>query len=221
MIAYREPLSVFYSHVNQNIIAPEVVKRLPFSVSPQERKAFERSLPAFATALRNASLPLDVEVAIEYGIPPTNKRIDIMIGGADEEGNDHLVICELKQWSKVKHTDMDDIVIVDNEEKVHPSWQAYTYETLIENFNEFAEKDKLQIHSCAFLHYYKREFIDELINPIYREGLKKAEPYISDEYTSLADFVSKYIKKKSNKELFKEIEKGKIRPSKMLVDSFA
>ena len=221
MIAYHESLSTFYSHVNQNIIAHKVLEKLPFSVSPQEQRAFARSLPAFANALRNASLPLDVEVAIEYGIPPTNKRIDIMVGGADEEGIDHLVVCELKQWSKVTHTDMDDIVIVDKEEFVHPSWKAYTYETLIRNFNEFVEKDDLQIHSCAFLHNYERQYINELTNEVYKEGLQKAEPFISDQYTSLAEFVSKYIKKKSNKELFVEIEKGKIRPSKMLIDSFA
>lgn len=221
MIAYNETLSTFYKHVNQNVISNMVQEKLGIKVGDSEQRAFKRSLPAIANALRNADLPGDIEVAIEYKIPLTNRRIDFIIAGADEKGKDHLIICELKQWDKVTHTDMEDIVLVGNEEHVHPSWQAYSYGTTISNFNEYVYSNDVEVNTCAFLHDYQREYVDEIRNPIYKNGISKAEPFISDEYEKLANFVSKYIKTKSNKNLLYEIEQGKIKPSKMLAESLA
>lgn len=221
MIAYSETLKNFYSHVNQNIIEQMIVKKLGFNVGESEKRSFRNSLPAIANALRNTNIPDDVQVALEYKIPLTNRRIDFMIAGADEFGKDHIVICELKQWDEVKHTDMDDIVLVKGQEHVHPSWQAYTYGSTIANFNEYVEKNDVEINTCTFLHNYKREYVDELCHEIYNEGLSKAEPFISDQYVDLSKFVSKYIKCKSNKDLLFEVENGKIKPSKMLADSLA
>lgn len=53
MIAYNESLSTFYSHVNKNIIADKVLEKLNINVGTSERRAFQNSLPAIATALRN------------------------------------------------------------------------------------------------------------------------------------------------------------------------
>lgn len=221
MIAYNETLSTFYQHVNQNVIAKMVQEKLGFRVGESEQRAFRHSLPAIANALRNTNLPGDVEVAIEYKIPLTNRRIDFIIAGSDEHGKDHIVICELKQWEKVTHTNMEDVVLVGNEEHVHPSWQAYSYGTTISNFNEYVYSNNIEVNTCAFLHEYQREYVNEIKNPIYKNGINKSIPFISDEYQDLAAFVSKYIKTKSNKNLLYEVEQGRIKPSKMLANSLA
>lgn len=62
-------------------------------------------------------------------VPLTNKRIDFIIAGEDAENNKNVIVVELKQWEKVKHTDMYDIVMLGKEQLVHPSWQAFSYET--------------------------------------------------------------------------------------------
>lgn len=221
MLAYSETLKTFYSHINQNVIEQMIVQKLGFKVGESERRSFRMSLPAIANALRNAQIPDDVQVALEYKIPLTNRRIDFMIAGSDEFGKDHIVICELKQWDEVEHTDMNDIVLVKGQEHVHPSWQAYTYGSTIANFNEYVEKNNVGINTCTFLHNYKREYIEELCHDVYIEGLTKAQPFISDQYVELSKFVSKYIKCKSKKDLLFEVENGKIKPSKMLADSLA
>ena len=79
MIAYNEKLSTFYEHINQNVIADLVQEKLGFRVGESEENAFRHSLPAVANALRNADLPGDIEVAIEYKIPLTNRRIGKLI----------------------------------------------------------------------------------------------------------------------------------------------
>ncbi len=221
MIAYNETLNTFYTHVNTNVIEQKIVDKLGMNVGESERRSFRRSLPAIANALRCANIPGDVEVAIEYKIPLTSRRIDFIIAGSDDTGKDHIVICELKRWEQVTHTDMEDVVLVGNEQHVHPSWQAYSYGTTISNFNEYVYSNNIEIDTCTFLHEYKREYINELCNPIYSEGIKKAQPFISDQYQDLAAFVSKYIKCKSKKDLLYEIEQGRIKPSKMLADSLS
>lgn len=92
MIAYNETLNTFFEHVNQNVIATKVQEKLGRKVGESEQRAFRNSLPAIANALRNANLPGDLDVAIEYKIPLTNLRIDFIIAGADEHDKDHIVI---------------------------------------------------------------------------------------------------------------------------------
>ncbi|NLT01461.1 MAG: DUF2075 domain-containing protein [Acholeplasmataceae bacterium] len=220
MIAYKETLRNFYSHIEQNVIAEKVMEKLG-RVGESEQRAFRNSLPAIANSLRNANLPDEVQVGIEYKIPLTSKRVDFIIAGSDEDGKDHIIVVELKQWDKVKHTDMSDIVLVGSEEHVHPSWQAYTYASTIENFNDYVQKERVEIKACAFLHNYKTLYKKELFNPIYKEGLDKAQPFISSDYIKLADFVKKHVKHASKRDLIFEIENGKIKPSKMLIDSLA
>ena len=116
---------------------------------------------------------------------------------------------------------MEDVVLVGNEEHVHPSWQAYSYGTTISNFNEYVYSNNIEVNTCAFLHEYQREYVNEIKNPIYQNGINKSIPFISDEYQDLAAFVSKYIKTKSNKNLLYEVEQGRIKPSKMLANSLA
>lgn len=221
MIAYKQNLDTFYDHIRKGIIEAKIIEALGINLGDSERRSFRNSLPAIALSLQNACLPGDIEVALEYRIPLTNRRIDFLIAGSDEFGKDHLVICELKQWEELTHTDMDDVVMVSNQLHVHPSWQAYTYGSTIANFNEYIEENNVEINMCTFLHNFKREHVSELCNPIYFEGLAKAKPFISDQYVELANFVSKYIKTKSKNNLLFEVENGKIRPSKMLANSLA
>ncbi len=155
---------------------------------------------------------------MEYRVPLTNRRVDFIIAGSDDEGKDHIVICELKQWESVTHTDMEDIVRVGKEDKVHPSWQAYSYGATLSNFNEYIETGEVDIETCTFLHNYKRQYADELLDPVYKDGISKAEPFISDQYEDLARFITKYIRKPSKNKILFEVEQGRIRPSKMLAD---
>lgn len=221
MITYNESLSTFYSHINQNVIVDKVIEKLNINVGASERRAFKNSLPAIANALRNENICEDVQIGIEFKIPLTNKRIDFVIAGSDENDKDYIVIVELKQWEKVEHTDMSKIVNVEGRDHVHPSWQAYTYSSTISNFNEYIESNDVEIKPCAFLHNYERQYLNELCNDIYKEAITVAKPFIADEYAELAKFVAKHIKKGSKKNLLFEVDNGRIKPSKMLINSLA
>lgn len=46
----------------------------------------------------------NLQVAVEYQIPLTAKRIDFMLAGMDEYGQEHIILIELKQWSEAGRT---------------------------------------------------------------------------------------------------------------------
>ena len=52
-------------------------------------------------ALVIADIPAKAQVAIEYRVPLTAKRVDFILTGQDVDDRDTAVIVELKQWSDV------------------------------------------------------------------------------------------------------------------------
>ena len=89
--------------------------------------------------LDDNSFSSDCEVAIEYNIPQTSKRVDFMIIGNNND-EDHIVIVELKQWAKVEKVDdnCDHSIMSDlkaHEPVAHPSYQAWSYAAMIYDYN--------------------------------------------------------------------------------------
>ncbi len=218
MLAYSKTYNEFCKDINGGMIVSRIQSALNRDFSESEKKAFRNSLSSVKNALSNVEIPQDVQVGLELTVPLTSKRIDFIIAGEDDNNQKNVVIVELKQWDQVKHTDMSDIVLLGKEEKVHPSWQAFSYGTTISNFNEFIEENPVNIFTCCFLHDYKVEYEDEIKNEVYSEGLNKSPAFISDEWIKFAGFIGSKIKKKSDINLLYEISNGRIKPSKFLVD---
>ncbi|MFP3489802.1 ATP-binding protein, partial [Staphylococcus sp. SIMBA_130] len=85
-------------------------------------------------------IPDDAGIAIEFKIPYTSKRVDLLISGRNQEQNG-VVIVELKQWEAIeKVTGKEAIVktVMRNGlvETTHPSYQAWSYAALIKDYNE-------------------------------------------------------------------------------------
>ena len=218
MLAYNKTYTEFCQDINAGQIVVQIQKALNRDFSDSEKKSFRVSLSSIKNALSNVSIPGKAHVGLELNVPLTNKRIDFIIAGEDDNHQKNVVIVELKQWDKVKHTDMSDIVLLGQEERVHPSWQAFSYGTTIANFNEYVENNPVYIYSCSFLHDYLTEYADEIKNDVYSEGLAKSPAFISDEWIKFAEFIGSKIKKETDVNLLYEISNGRIKPSKFLVD---
>jgi len=217
LIAYNETLDVFKYHIENHLIVEKVMEKLQQNVGESEKRSFYNSLREMYIVLNGTHMSDEVRIGIEYKIPITTRRIDFIISGSDGS-RDNLVIVELKQWDKVTKTDTPNVVLLGTQEHTHPSWQAYSYAATIEHFNEAIQKEKIFLEPLAFLHNYKAEYIDELTDDIYKESIKLAPVFISSDYSKLRTFLEKYIKVPSKKDLLYEIENGKIKPTKLLVD---
>ena len=218
MLAYSKTYGDFCNDINRGQIVSQIQTALCRDFSPGEKRSFRISLSSLKNALSNIDIPDEAQVGLEVRVPLTNKRIDFLIAGEDDSDQKNIVIVELKQWEQVKHTDMSDIVLLGSEEKVHPSWQVYSYGTTITNFNEYVENNPINLYSCCFLHDYRTEYEEEIKNEVYSEGLSKAPAFISDEWEEFAKFIGSKIKKASEQDILYELVNGRIKPSKFLVD---
>ncbi len=184
--------------------------------------SWKNSLPQMGMIISDRRIDDGVQVALEYQIPLTSKRVDFMIGGSDGE-KDNVVIVELKQWENCKPTTRENVVKTftggAERDVAHPSQQAYSYAKLIEHFNESVRENEIGLIPCAYLHNYKEENRGNICNPRYAEAIADAPVFIQNDGTKLTDFISKYIRKPSEKKLFEIIENGKLKPSKSLQDA--
>ena len=151
MLIYANTKAGFNNDVLSGMIADKIESRFQQigynHANPNEFRAWDNSLTYMQMVLNDASIAEDVNIAIEYQIPQTSKRIDFLVTGLDENEQKHVVIIELKQWEKAEKTTKEDLVLtyVGNNIRAipHPSYQAYSYAKTLENFNAVFEDEKI------------------------------------------------------------------------------
>lgn len=137
-------------------LAEQLKMRDGITVSRSEVRSWERSLPMVAQDLVSAGLGR-VEMLIEYKLPLTSKRADVVLAGVDRRtGGDAYVVVELKQWSRAEVWDDDPSrVLVHNmtgKPKLHPALQAKGYAEYIFGFLAELAKNPDALHAVAYLH---------------------------------------------------------------------
>ena len=148
--------------------------------------------------LQMSDVPDDCGVAIEYRIPQTSKRIDFILTGKDDESHDTAIIVELKQWSEVEPTPHDGIVATylggSLCESPHPSYQAWTYAALLQDFNEAVYDGDVSIRPCTYVHNCSESSV--LKDERYRKYTNIAPVYIKQDAEKLSKFISKHVRKR-------------------------
>lgn len=94
----------------ENVLAQQYLHTTGRSAQSAEFNAWKHSLFEVGEVLQDPGIPDDMGVALEYTVPQTAKRIDVLLTGADEAGTPKLVIIELKQWSEARFSDKDGII---------------------------------------------------------------------------------------------------------------
>lgn len=194
--------------------------------APAEFKSWENSLFRIGEVLKDEAIPDDMGVALEYTVPQTSKRIDVLLTGEDEAGTPKLVIIELKQWSEARFSEKDGIIWARRGGKAgetegpHPSYQAWSYAALLNDFNTAVYEGGVALQPCAYLHNYPRR--DGVIDhPAYATHMARAPLFLKKEADQLKAFIHQHVRHGDKRNLLYLIEHGKIRPSKMLADSVA
>lgn len=209
---------VLYGYIDTKILN-SYVRETGHSTSNQEQESWRNSMQYMKDVISDSEIPEDIGIAIEYKIPQTSKRIDFILTGLDEEKRKTAIVIELKQWSKGIHvTEKDGILKTDFYGEVnHPSYQAWSYVTLLEDYNSSVEENNILLKPCAYLHNYEPDNI--ITNVFYKEYTEKAPVFLKHNLFDLQKFIKKFVKYGDNKDTLFILEKGKIRPSKSLSDS--
>lgn len=226
MIVYAATKKEFLHHAFSEDVHDIVLKKIQDkgrNVSKSEVAAWKESLLFMAKVLNDEDIPDDAGVGIEYGIPQSMKRIDFIVSGANEERKGALIIVELKRWSEAEKTEKDGVVIARfgkaKQETSHPSYQAWSYATLLGGFNEAVYTQGLALRPCAYLH--NCDDTVDLKDPFYQHYYERAPLFLKGEgeRSKLRNFIKQYVKRGDQAKAIYEIENGRIRPSKTLVDS--
>jgi len=225
MIVYSATKQQFVDDVRANAIADkiesEVARKLNRNSSRNEFISWQNSLQYMFNVLLDPEIPASAGVSIEYNIPLTNRRVDFILTGKDANRQDTAVIVELKQWQEAKVTNKDAIVktrFQHGEKEInHPSYQAWSYAALIQDYNQTVRDDAIKLQPCAYLHNMKSA--DAINDNFYAEHIKKAPVFISPDALKLAEFLKQSVKYGDSDKIMYRIEHGKIKPSKNLADA--
>lgn len=178
------------------------------------------SLQYMDRVLNDDEIPHDAGVAIEYHLPQSSKRIDFILTGMDHNQRESAILIELKQWQLAKMTDKEAIVMTQFRHGVretpHPSYQAWSYKCLLEDFNQTVQEEDIQLYPCAYLHNYEED--DVITNEFYSEHISNAPLFLKKDALKLQQFIKANVKYGDKNDVMYRIDHGKIRPSKNLAD---
>jgi uncharacterized protein len=191
--------------------------------SESEIRSWMSSLQYMDRVLNDDDIPFDAGVAIEYHLPQTSKRIDFILTGQDKDRRESAVLVELKQWQKAELTQSDAVVITRFKhgpaETLHPSYQAWSYKRLLEDFNQTVQEELIGLYPCAYLHNYEDDGV--ITHPFFSEHIKRAPVFLKSDALKLQQFIKTHVRYGDTTRIMYRIDHGKIKPSKNLADELA
>jgi DUF2075 family protein len=206
----------------EDVVEVAVKSKLGIRVSPAEKTAWRNSLGnAMSHLARDSRIPDDAGVAIEYRLNGRRFRIDFMLSGKNTAGQESLVIIELKQWSEIEASELRDHVrtfvggAVRDEH--HPSYQAWSYSSHMQSYNEYVYSTGVSVAACAYLHNCDDPTIVK--DEVFTEWTTNTPVFIKGELEPLVQHVTQSVATGGGVDLLTRIDRSPIRPSKPLADA--
>lgn len=136
--------------------------------APAEQWSWKRSLPVLAADLVDAGLG-DVEMLVEYHLPLTSQRADVVLAGTHPRtGEVSYVIVELKQWSAAYSFEGDPEIVevpgILGGPRLHPVVQVRGYCEYLLDFAVIVAERPDSVAGIAYLH---NAFDPALVKELY------------------------------------------------------
>ncbi|MEU4692307.1 DUF2075 domain-containing protein [Actinoplanes sp. NPDC023714] len=169
MSAFRVSAAALLRLATEGTLADRIAEHLwanKHGVNPAERRSWSRSLSILAQDLADAGLD-DVEVLVEYQLPLTSRRIDVVLAGVHPRtGADSFIVVELKQWSyATRYEGSDTLVDVEHAAgpRLHPGIQVAEYCQYLVDFLGLLSDTRSTVQGVAYLHNAVDRDIAELL----------------------------------------------------------
>ena len=224
MLAYLATKAQFLKDAPtiEDRVRDAVKSKLNLSVGESEYIAWRNSLGnAMNHVVNTSSIPDDAAVAIEYRLNGRRFRLDFLIGGKDSMGKESLFIIELKQWTDIEFSDLGEHVRTavggGIRDVTHPSYQAWSYKSHLQMYNEYVYENHLRVEACAYLHNCKESRV--VNNSRYESALNQAPVFLHGEHERLQEYIATNIATGVGTSLLETVDASPIRPSKQLAES--
>jgi DUF2075 family protein len=229
MRLYDGSIGEFREDVTYNSLAEKLARayrdHYRHAASKGEIGAWQQSFNFLKNSFEVAGLA-EQKIIIEYELPYSSRRIDVLLFGRSAVGEDGIVLVELKQWSNdgVMDSDAEGNVNVrfapGIKEVPHPSWQVEGYHFDLQDFlHVFQDKPAPVLSSCAYCHNYAR--LKEpriLFAPKFQAGLKKFPIFAKEDVEALGKYLQDRIAEGPGIEVFNRFLRSTVRPSKKLLE---
>ena len=224
MLAYLATKEKFLedAHIIEDLVRDAVKEKLGLGVGPNEYASWRNSLGnGMSHIIASPEIPDDAGIAIEYQINKLKNRIDFIVSGRQADGSESIVIIELKQWTDVDYSELPEHVntFVGQKKRdvVHPSYQARSYASLLEMYNEYVYETPVRITSCAYLHNCPELAV--VNDSRYEEALRNTPVFIKGQKKEIVNLISDRIKTGDGVELLRKVDASPTRPSLQLADA--
>jgi hypothetical protein len=224
VIAYLASKAQFLedAHIIEDLVRDAVKQNLGLGVGPNEYASWRNSLGnGMSHILASSEIPNDAGIAIEYQINKLKNRIDFIVSGKEVDGSESIVIIELKQWTDVEYSELPEHVhtFVGQKKRdvVHPAYQARSYASLLEMYNEYVYETPVRVTSCAYLHNCTE--LEVVNDSRYEEALRNTPVFVKGQKNEIVKLISDRIKTGDGVELLKKIDSSPTRPSLQLAEA--
>ncbi len=228
MKLYENIVKEFKEDVAQNKIADKISNKYQEYYKRRANKSEVRSWINSLNFIKNVLEYAPIEenkIIVEYELPYSEKRIDVLLFGKDKEGNDNIVVIELKQWSNesIEDSENEGNIKVDygkfKKESPHPSLQVEGYYWHLKDFlTVFDEKPKIFLSACVYCHNYNRGENEVLYLPKFKEILDNYPLFSKQEMIDFGKYLKIKLSSDSGLEVFGRFNHSILRPSKKLMD---
>ena len=229
MILYEGTIEQFNEDVMQNCVADRAAEKYQahYNRKPgvREYRSWQHSLPILNNSFSYAGLK-DIHLLLEYELPYSSQRIDVLLFGESSEKQGNVVILELKQWSndKVTVAPSEGNVIADygnfRKEQAHPSLQVQGYYFHLKDFlHIFNEKKAPELSGSTYaFNYSKTNGNTLLFSEENKLLLSKFPIFAKEEAVELGRYLKDRLHGGKGKILYERFLVSAISPSKRLLD---
>jgi hypothetical protein len=224
-------------------MAGQFVKLHRYAPNTAEVRSWDHSLGALATALRplrrldlgvaieatgsiqTTSIARDAAgsapaLALEYHLPLTGKRVDVILTGHDRTGRGSAIVLELKQWSEVDVEDEHATnVLVGGDEHVHPSEQALDYADWLLDYHSAFTSSDLAALPAAYCHNLTAPFDVLLRDARFEDLLRRSPLFTRGQEERLAEFVDGHVGAGAGLRLLDVLTGARFHPSKRVLEN--
>jgi hypothetical protein len=199
-------------------LSAQMLFQMGNSPSPAEKRSWENSLVEISELFIQCGLG-DVNLLVEYQLPYSSKRIDVIaLGSSPKNESPTVIVIELKQWTNASIIEgaLDSLKIdsYGNTPILHPAVQVSRYCEYLSDFNRYVSDENTNLFGIAYLHNWmdsKNSALD-LIQPTSHGML-----FTGTQKNELKEFLKARISPKFSDQITDHFLNSRIAPTKQLM----
>ena len=199
-------------------LSAQMLFQMGNSPSPAEKRSWENSLVEISELFIQCGLG-DVNLLMEYQLPYSSKRIDVIaLGSSPKNESPTVIVIELKQWTSASIIEgaLDSLKIdsYGNTPILHPAVQVSRYCEYLNDFKRYVSDENTNLFGIAYLHNWmdSKNLALDLIQPTSQGML-----FTGTQKNELKEFLKARISPKFSDQITDHFLNSRIAPTKQLM----